>query len=114
MSKQFISSISKYQHLYRDDRTGIAWIEDGSSGCNISVHPNIYSGGSVRGMKNLGYWDKKDRTVRSNGFIYNIDHFITSWDKNSNMYELEKIVADECRCQGCIERRMKESEKQYG
>ena len=40
-------------------------------------------------MKNLGYWGKDDRTVRSHGFIYNIDTFVvdeknhmTCWPQN--------------------------------
>lgn len=102
--KQFIKSIEDHVNLYRDDRTGIAWIEDGRTGLGISVHANIHSSGSVSGMKNLGYWRKKDRTARSHGWIYNIDSFVC--DRNN---ELEMIVADECRCQGCIERRMEKA-----
>lgn len=102
--KQFIKEIEKNVTLYRDDKSGIAWIEDGRTGLGISVHANIHSSGSIAGMKNLGYWGKKDRTVRSHGFIYNIDSFVC--DKEN---ELEMIVAGECRCQGCIERRMRET-----
>lgn len=98
--KQFIREIKPHVNLYRDDKNGIAWIEDGTSGCEISVHSNIDASGSVSGMKNLGYWGKKDRTIRSHGFIYNIDSFVC-WKEN----ELEMIVANECRCQGCLERR---------
>lgn len=98
MSKIKIREINPYAILYRDDKTGIAWIEE--SGCGFSVHSNISSNGSVRGMKNLGYWNKKDRTVRSHGFIYNIDTFICSKE-----CEFEQIVANECMCLGCIERR---------
>jgi hypothetical protein len=98
--KRLIKSITPYANLYRDDQTGIAWIADGSSGCGFSVHSNIMANGSVRGMKNLGYWGKKDRTVRSHGFIYNIDSFVCDKD-----CEFEMIVASECRCQGCLERR---------
>ena len=101
--KQFIRKIENHVNLYRDNKSGIAWIEDGRTGLGISVHANIDYSGSVSGMKNLGYWGKKDRTVKSNGWIYNIDSF--GCDKNN---ELEMIVADECRCQGCIERRMEE------
>ena len=100
--KQFIREIEESVNLYRDDINGIAWIEDGRTGLGISVHANISSTGSVSGMKNLGYWDKKDRTVRSHGWIYNIDRFVC--DKNN---ELEMIVAEECRCQGCLERKLK-------
>ncbi len=100
--KQFIKKIEENVNLYRDDKNGIAWIVDGRTGLGISVHANISATGSVTGMKNLGYWGRKDRTVRSHGWIHNIDSFVC--DKNDR---LEMIVADECRCPGCIERRMK-------
>jgi hypothetical protein len=101
--KQFIRKIEENINLYRDDKSGIAWIEDGRTGLEIGVHANIHSSGSVAGMKNLKYWGKKSRTVRSHGFIYNIDSFVC--DKEN---ELEMIVAGECRCQGCIERKLQE------
>lgn len=102
--KQFIREIEENVNLYRDDKSGIAWIEDERTGLGISVHANIHSSGSVTGMKNLGCWGKKDRTARSHGFIYNIDSFVC--DKEN---ELEMVVADECRCQGCIKRRMQKA-----
>lgn len=105
--KRHIRDIGKYAHLYRDDKSGITWIEDGSTGIGYSVHSNIDATGSVRGMKHLGYWEKEDRTIRSHGFIYNIDSFICD---PSN--EFEALLAEECRCQGCIERREKETEKE--
>ena len=64
----------------------------------FKVTPRI---AGVRGMKERGYWNKKDRTVRSHGWIYNIDKFVC--DKNN---KLEAIVADECMCQACVERRL--------
>lgn len=102
--KQFIREIEKNVNLYRDDKSGIAWIEDGRTGLLISIHANISVTGSVTGMKKLGYWGKKDRSIRSHGWIYNIDSFVCDKDNN-----LEMIVADECRCQGCIKRRMKKA-----
>lgn len=102
--KQFIRQIEKHVNLYRDNKTGIAWIEDGRTGLGISVHSNIDSSGSVSGMKALGYWGKKDRAVISHGWIYNIDSFVCDKDN-----KLEMIVADECRCQCCIERRMEKA-----
>lgn len=102
--RQFIRKIEEHVNLYRDDKNGIAWIEDGRTGLGISVHSNIDSSGSVSGMKNLGYWRKKDRTVRSHGWIYNIDSFVCDKDN-----KLEMIVADECRCQRYIERRMQKA-----
>ena len=101
--KQFVREIEKHINLYRDDKNGIAWIEDGTTGMGISIHANIHSSGSVRGMRDRGYWCRKDRTVRSHGWIYNIDTFIC--DKND---ELEMIVANECMCEACLERRNEE------
>jgi len=105
--KRHIRDIRKYAHLYRDDKSGLAWIADGSTGMGYSVHSNIDATGSVRGMKDRGYWGKDDRTVRSHGFIFDIDTFICD-PRN----EFEVILAEECRCQGCIERREREVEKE--
>lgn len=99
--KKMVREINEHATLYRDDVSGIAWIEDGSTGMGISIHSNIDISGSVRGMKKLGYWRKADRTVRTHGCIYNIDSFVVD---NNN--PLEKLLADsECKCQACIERR---------
>lgn len=98
--KVLVREIEPHVRLFRDDRNGIAWIEDGRVGIGVSVHPNIDATGSVRGMKERGYWGKNDRTVRSHGWQFNIDLFCCRADD-----ELEQIVARECRCQACIERR---------
>lgn len=102
MAKQLIREIKPHVNLYRDTLNGIVWIEDSSTGLGISVHPNIDKSGSVTGMKNLGYWDRSDRIVQSHGQKYNVDRFVCDKDN-----KLEMIVADECMCQGCIERRQK-------
>lgn len=97
--KQLIKEIAPYQKLYRDNRNGIAWVEDGSTGLGHSCHPNIDITGSVRGMKQLGYWGKKDRTVRSHGWIYNVDKIVVD-------DELDEIAEAECKCVACAERRL--------
>ena len=51
-------------------------------------------------MKKLGYWGKEDRTVRSHGFIYNIDTFVVD---EADPYDV--LAAEECQCASCIERR---------
>lgn len=100
--KQFIREVGPYAKLYRDNLNGIAWIEDRATGLGFSAHPNIDASGSVKGMKQLGYWGKKDRTIKSHGYIYNIDQ----WGyEDEDKYT--KICCDECRCQACIERRAK-------
>jgi hypothetical protein len=97
---RFIKLINTYAKLYRNDETGIAWIYDSSMGLRYSVHPNIDKTGSVRGMKKLGYWEKKDKIVRCGGYVYNISRIVCD---NS---EYERIVADACMCECCKERRM--------
>lgn len=98
MGKILIKEIRPYKKLYRDEKTGIAWIESNSTGLGYSVHPNISSTGSVKGMKDRGYWNKKDKIVKSHGWQYNISQFITNDD-------LSKIVADYCMCEECKKRR---------
>lgn len=93
MAKQLLKKLSEYAHLYRDPRTGIAWVEDYSSGNGHSPHPNIHASGSVPGMKKLGYWGKHNRTVRSFGFIHNIDHVVIT-------SEYDQIANDYCQCGG--------------
>lgn len=93
-----VREIQEYVELHRDPKTGIAWVEDGRSGCGHSAHPNIDKTGSIRGMKKLGYWRQDARCIQSHGYIYNIDRLVIT-DK------LDQLAADECRCQACIERR---------
>lgn len=93
MAKEQIKEIRPYVILYRDPKTGIAWVENGSTGQGHSAHPNIDASGSVRGMKQLGYWNKEDRCVRSHGFIYNIDRLIVTDD-------LDEIARQHCKCGG--------------
>lgn len=93
MSIEKIRETGQYQHLYRDTTTGIAWIADGSTGLRYTVHPSIDASGSVRGMKDKGWWAQDARTVKSDGFIYNIDELIVHDDN-------DRIVAAECRCGG--------------
>ena len=81
------------QILYRDSKTGIAWVDNGSTGQGHSAHPNISATGSIRGMKALGYWGKSDRCVRSHGFIYNIDKLVVSDD-------LDELARRNCKCGG--------------
>lgn len=98
--KMLLNVINDRAKLYRDTNNGIAWIEDTSTGNSISCHANIDSSGSVRGMKKLGYWKNTDRTIRSHGFIYNIDTYVVNIND-----PFERIVAAECKCDACIQRR---------
>ena len=91
--KELIKALRPHVNLYRDPKSGIAWIEDGTSGTGHSCHPNISASGSVRGMKAKGYWYRNDRTVRSHGFIYNIDRCVIH-------SPYDEIANDYCRCGG--------------
>ncbi len=72
-------------------QNGIVSIENGSVGVGHSCHPNIDSSGSVKGMKNLGYWDKKDATVKAHGFIYNVSKIAISDDLDLLAYNIENL-----------------------
>lgn len=97
---QFIREIEPGVELFRDAVTGIAWAEDHRTGLGVSVHPNIDESGSVEGMVARGWWRSSDRVARSHGWIYNIDRFVCN-DEDP----VEAIVAEECMCPACIERR---------
>ena len=91
--KQFVQQLTEYAVLYRDTKTGIAWVEDGASGNWHSAHPNIDVSGSVAGMKNLGYWTKDARCVKSHGFIYNIDLCVVTT-------AFDEVARTHCQCGG--------------
>lgn len=40
--------------IFEDEATGVAWMHDGSSGMDISIHPSIDASGSIQGMKQSG------------------------------------------------------------
>ena len=103
---QFIREIEPRVELFRDAVTGIAWAEDHRTGLGVSVHPNIDENGSVEGMVARGYWRSSDRVARSHGWIYNIDRFVCN-DEDP----VEAIVAEECMCPACIERRAAQRER---
>jgi hypothetical protein len=87
MSKQLIQTIRPHVNLMRDPATGLAWVEDGTSGTGSSCHPNIAGRGRSR------YWTKTDRTVYSHGFTYNIDQTV-------GHDELTDIARAACQCGG--------------
>ena len=95
---EIIAHVGDFKDVYRNKTTGIAFVQDASSGCRYSCHSNIDITGSIRGMKSNGYWGKKDRCIKSNGYIYNIDTMI-----KSDTFEM--IAADYCMCAACVERR---------
>jgi hypothetical protein len=96
--KILLKQIGEYQYLYRDPKTGIAWVENGSTGMGHTCHPSIHYTGSVSGMKKLGYWRKEDRTVRSHGWIYNIDSLVVD-------DAFDEIARQYCQCGGKHERK---------
>ena len=89
-----LREVAPYINLHRCNKTGIAWVENGSVGISHSCHPNIHVSGSVEGMKHKGYWRREDRCVKSHGFIYNIDRIVAN-------DELDQLAQKECRCAHC-------------
>lgn len=95
MAKQLLREIDPHFKLYSDPRTGIAWVENGHTGLGHSCHPSIDASGSIRGMKDRGWWGRRDRIVQSHGFKYNIDHLVvTPGDP------LDELARQHCRCGG--------------
>lgn len=92
--KVLIKKIDDITTLYRDNKTGIAWVENGHTGSCHSAHPNIDGTGSVIGMKNLGYWRYNALIKRSHGTIYNIS--VCSVHDS-----LDEIARQHCQCGGC-------------
>ena len=94
-TKQLIEVIEPHVNLYRDSNTGIAWVEDGRTGCGHSCHPNIDASGSVRGMIARRHWHEDDLVILTNGFKYNVSKFMASTD-----YDL--VAAKHCQCRPCL------------
>lgn len=91
--KQLIAHLNAHANVYRDRKTGIAWVEDYRTGTGHTCHPSISETGSIRGMKQQGYWGKDDLIVKSHGFYHNIDRLVVSDD-------LDEIARQYCRCGG--------------
>ena len=88
-----IKKVGSYKHLFHCRNSGIAWVEDGSTGLSHSAHPNISATGSIRGMRMNGSWGKNDRVVQSHGFYYNISECV-------GFGELDAIARFYCLCGG--------------
>lgn len=97
--KNLICEVDQHHKLYRDSETGIAWMEDHSTGLGISVHANISDTGNVEGMRGRGHWGRNDRVVKSHGWYYNIDTLVCDLS-NPN----ERLVAEACMCDSCRNR----------
>lgn len=99
--KQLIEGVAAHVDLYIDPQTGITWVENGRSGTGHGAHPNIDASGSVEGMKKM-YWGEC-RTVKSHGFIHNVDKVVYS-------DILDYLAFAYCKCIGCQSRRKPKSE----
>ena len=76
-------------NLCQIKRKNIVVIENYSTGGGYSAHPNIDKTGSVSGMKRLGYWKKDDKTVKQDGFIYNISSVYISNNLDALAYFIQ-------------------------
>jgi hypothetical protein len=85
--------LAPHVRLIRHEASGIAAVADGHGGGFHTCHPNISATGSVRGMKDRGYWQRDARTVRAMGYIYNKDELVMS-------SEYDRLAALACRCGG--------------
>lgn len=84
-----LRDIAPYKPLKRCTTHGVAWIEDGSTGTAVSVHPN-----SRRGM--AGY----ERPVTCHGWTFDTASLATTFGGPGMATELEEIVRQACRCGG--------------
>lgn len=75
-----------------DDSTGLAWIEDTSSGTCHSAHPNISVTGNLRAYKKR-YGLQDCVFKRQRGFYHNTSYFVASSPE-------DRIAASHCRCGG--------------
>ena len=93
-SKTLLRTVRPHVTLHRCPRTGLAWVEDRTTGTATSAHPNISATGSVRGMKDRGYWQRDAATLRTRGFIYNVS--VTAPESTDD----DRLALAECRCPG--------------
>lgn len=97
-SKILIKEIRPHVKLYRDPKTGIAWVEDGTAGVGYSAHPNIKAfsgwGSSGNPSQRVRAWAQGGRVVKSHGFLYNIDSVMGI--ENA----LDQVAAANCMCGG--------------
>ena len=91
----YVREVRPHARLHRDRETGIAWIEDGTTGLAHSCHPNVSVNGDLEGMRRQ-YW-KDARIMHSHGFYYNVDLLVSS-------DALDDIARQECCCVACAER----------
>ncbi|MBM3223390.1 MAG: hypothetical protein FJZ47_06275 [Candidatus Tectomicrobia bacterium] len=92
MTKQLFKLTPKTT-LYRDDETGIAWVEDFTTGVGYAAHPNIKRPRTVAEMLQKGHWGPDERTIRSQSFTYNIDRLVIE-------HPLDDVARQHCQCGG--------------
>jgi hypothetical protein len=88
-----IAEIAPYVRLVRHVPTGIAAVIDGTTGTMHTAHPNIAASGSVRGMKDRGFWRRDARVTRAMGYSYNTSELVMSSQN-------DRLAALACRCGG--------------
>ena len=89
-----LCEIKEHVTLNRDRKTGLAFIQDGTTGLHHTIHPNIDSTGSVSGMIANGPWEKDDIVLSTPYGHYNLSQKVITDD-------YDKIVAQHCLCNVC-------------
>jgi hypothetical protein len=95
MGKILVQEVTTSLKLYRDERTGVAWVEDLEGNLVLTPHPFIGKGDSIRTMKLRGIWKRDCRTAASHGLIHNI-----SWCRTDLDNPLDVLAMRACRCGG--------------
>lgn len=92
-SAERLGTLSESRHLYRDPITGIAWVEDTSSGMADSLHPNIGPRPTMGGARRL--YGPTGRPVRVGQYIYNRAEYIGASEEQNRA-----ALLGACRCGG--------------
>lgn len=84
--------------IYRNIKTGIAFVDDTEHGVIWSCHPMLSSDASIQMTRVNGIWKKEASIARNNGFIFNVDELDIV-----NPYN--RLMLNYCECRGCRRRR---------
>lgn len=87
MTEQLIEQLSPCVAVWRDEETGLAWVDAG--GRKFFCHPDTVG----RGSPAAKWWAENARTLSFEGYLYNIDEMVIA-------FEEDEIARQHCRCGG--------------